>query len=393
MSNLRQRSLLVINENNERPLLKKVAAVDLFPKPKEDYSRSQTYHGALVSLVTVVVIGLLVFWEVCSYIFGRDAYTTELSVDTSLSTEVEFNLDITFPRVPCHEVSLDVLDVTGTVNLNVTRNIFKTPVDAQGNFAFIGTRQGVGEYGSFREQSKDDPNSPQFCGRCFISEHQLSMMENKNRCCNTCNDVLNAYDQQGLPRPQKNEVEQCIYELSLINPGCNYKGTLIVKKFGGRLVFAPKRVPGGFLIKDVMQFDSSHIINKLSIGDERVTRFSRRGVQHPLNGHEFVAQRRFTEIRYFLKVVPTMYFSGKNIASFNATYEYSVQWSHRLTPIGFGHFPSVSLGFDFHPMQVNNYFRRSSFPHFIVQLCGIVGGLFVVLGLIDGLVVWVGKFF
>ncbi|RNF10458.1 ERGIC and golgi family 3 [Trypanosoma conorhini] len=392
MSVLRRRSLLVTEEPSQGPLLKKVAAVDLFPKPKEDYTRVQTYRGAVVSLVTVIVIALLVSWEVCSYMLGREAYKTELSVDTSVATEVDFNLDITFPKVPCHEISLDILDVTGTFKLNVTRNLLKTPVDSKGHLAFIGPRQGIGKHGISRYEAKDDPNSPEFCGSCFFGKDQAPIGKDQKLCCNSCEEVMKAHDQNNLPRPPKNEVEQCIYELSRLNPGCNYKGTLRLRKVGGRLYFAPKRVGGGFQIQDVMRFDSSHKINKLTIGDERVTRFSRRGVHYPLNGHEFDAQRRFSEIRYFLKVVPTTYPSWKN-AVLNATYEYGVQWNHRFIPIGFGQLPSVSFGFEFQPIQVNNYFKRPSFSHFLVQLCGIVGGLFVVLGLIDSLVMWIGNYF
>ncbi|ESL11350.1 hypothetical protein TRSC58_00901 [Trypanosoma rangeli SC58] len=363
MSVLRQRSLLVAEKPLQMPLLKKVAAVDLFPKPKDDYSRAQTHRGALVSLATVIVIGLLVFWEVGSYITGRDAYKTELSVDTSVATEVDFNLDITFPKVPCHEISLDVLDVTGTFKFNVTRNILKTPMDEKGNPAFFGHRHSVGQYGVFHYEAKGDPNSPKFCGRCLFGKDYKDIGNGQKPCCNTCDEVMKAHDQHDLPRPPKTEVEQCIYELSRINPGCNYKGTLRLRKVSGSLFFAPKRVGGGFLIHDVMQFDPSHIINKLTIGDERVTRFSRRGVHYPLNGHEFDTQGRFSEIRYFLKVVPTMYLSWKN-AGLNETYEYGVQWDHRFIPIGFGQLPSVSFGFEFHPIQVNNYFKRPSFPHF-----------------------------
>ncbi|KEG12267.1 ERGIC and golgi family 3 [Trypanosoma grayi] len=394
MSGLRQRkSVINVEEAPQRPVFKRVAAVDLFPKPKEDFRRAQTRRGAIVSLVTVVIIGLLVFWELGAYITGRDAYKTELSVDTSLSKEIYFNMDITFPRVPCHELSLDVLDVTGTFKFNVTHYIYKTPVNLNGESAFIGHRNIVEDHSSPQYDAKKDPDSPEFCGSCFLGKENEHIAKSQNACCNTCEDVMKMHDQHGLPRPEKSVVEQCIHDLSLVTPGCNYRGSFKVKKVSGTILFTPKRVGNAFMMRDVMRFDSSHIINKLSIGDERVARFSRRGVHYPLNGHQFDTGRRFSEIKYYLKVVPTTYLDAKRDTFLDSTYEYSVQWNHRHIPLGFRVLPSVAFSFDFYPIQVNNYFQRPSIHHFLVQLCGIVGGIFVVLGLIDSLVMWIGRCF
>ncbi|ORC88623.1 ERGIC and golgi family 3 [Trypanosoma theileri] len=394
MSGLRQRKTIIEDEGPPpRPIFKSVAAVDLFPKPKEDYRRTQTHQGAIVSLVTVTIICLLVFWEVSAYLMGRDAFKTELSVDTKVSEKVLFNIDITFPNVPCHEVSLIVLDVTGTFKFNVTRNLQKLPVTSDGEIAFAGDLDFLQDSTNFHYDPKKDHDSPEYCGNCFIDEEYKYVDKENKLCCNSCDDVMKMHDKYNFQRPPLNTVKQCMYELSLTNPGCNFKGSLKLKKVSGLLMFTPKRGKYGFKIADVMQFDASHIIKKFSIGDERVSRFSRRGVYYPLNGQTFDAQRRFAEVKYFLKVVPTGYLTDKGNEVLGSTYEYSVQWSNRFIPIGFGHLPSVEFSFDFSPIQVNNYFKRPPFYHFLVQLCGIVGGLFVVLGMIDGLVVRIGRFF
>ncbi|KAH9599701.1 Endoplasmic reticulum vesicle transporter [Trypanosoma melophagium] len=394
MSSLRHRKTNFEAEvTPPRPIFKNVAAVDLFPKPKEDYCRTQTYQGAIVSLLTVIVMSILVLWEVTGYLFGRDAFKTELSIDTKVSEKVLFNIDITFPKVSCHEVSLIVLDATGTFKFNVTRNIQKLPVTSNGEIAFAGNLDFLQDSTAFQYDPKKDHDSPEYCGDCFINEEYKYVEKDNKMCCNSCEDVMKIHDKHGFQRPSLTTVKQCMYELSLTNPGCNFKGSLKLKKVSGMLVFAPKRDAYGFKIKDVMQFDASHIVKKFSIGDERVSRFSRRGVYYPLNDHSFDAGGRFAEVKYYLKIVPTGYFTEKGNEVLGSTYEYSVQWSYRFIPIGFGYLPSVSYTFDFSPIQVNNYFKRPPLYHVLVQLCGIVGGLFVVLGMIDTLVMRISRFF
>ncbi|KAG8343359.1 hypothetical protein TRVL_05812 [Trypanosoma vivax] len=366
--------------------LKKFEAFDFFPKPKEDYRRSQTTVGALVSVVTLALILLLVLWEGVAYIYGRDAYRTELAVDTSLTKEVVFNIDISFPQERCNELFLDVFDATGSTRFNVTMNVHKTPLDASGKSVFVGERHFHTDYTVPQYNAKFDPTSPKFCGKCFVGRKYSYLQQPETPCCNTCEQVMEEFERRKLAKPSKSTVEQCIGELSEENPGCNYRGSLKLKKASGTLIFAPKMFENVFRINDLMQFNASHVINKLSIGDDLVRRFSKRGVYFPLNNQRFVTTKQFAQVRYFMKIVPTTYISDNTANPVASTYEYSVQWDHRQVPLGSGEIPSVVFSFDFSSMQVNNYFQRPSFCHFIVSLCGIVGGLFVVLGMVDGLV-------
>lgn len=384
MIGLRKRS----SESGDEPvpssfLLRKVAAVDLFTKPKEDYCRSQTRAGAIISIITVFAVGLLASWEVMSYTLGWNAYKTELSVDTSPEKNITFNIDITFMQEPCHDLFLDVSDVSGTFSINVTENLLKTPVDVGGNLAYLGTRRFFTDPRSPLYTRRNDPNSPDFCGRCFTGNKAIAGGKN---CCNTCEEVMAEHDRKGLPRPNKNVVEQCIGELSLENPGCNYRGALNVRKVSGVIFFTPKVIKNTIKMEDLLKFDASHVINKFSIGDESVRRHSRRGVLNPLEKQRFNGSGRFMKVRYYLNIVPTTYGSGASSGLHPPTYEYSANWNSREVAIGYGGFPSVEFSFDFFPMQVNNNFKREPIYHFLVQLCGIVGGLFVVLGLVDSVV-------
>lgn len=421
MATLRQRrtgTLIDEEMHVSQPLLRRVAQVDMFPKPREEYRRTQTQEGALISLVAAVLIGMLVLWEIGAYAVGRDAYRSELSVDSGLSLTVPFNFDITFPSLPCHELSIDAMDAAGGLETNVAHDLFKSPVDRHGNLVFQGrynyVEKRLGPDGKPLPQSnydeKSDPKSPNFCGKCYIEPRRHHLYDkpgglvdahitsvHKDACCNTCESVMKMYDLHRLPRPHANEVEQCMMELSHANPGCNIKGTLDLKKVMGNFHIAPGVSAYGpmgqhihqYDYEQLLRFNSSHIINKFSIGDKRVERFSKHGVKQPLEGFQYVVHGGHGHIKYYLQVVPTTYVSGSRArTSDSASFEYSVQLFHKEFAGGFGMLPSVFFVFDFHPIQVNHRFERPAFTHFLVQLCGIVGGLFVVMGLVDRFVAY-----
>lgn len=417
---LRQRKVGALVEEpkiiEETPLLRRIAQVDMFPKPKEDYQRVQTPAGALISLIAVSIISFLLLWEVGAYILGRDAYRTELSVDNTMHSEVPFNIDITFPRIACHELRIDTLDVTGHHDADVVHDLFKVPVDREGNLVFIGAFNYIERrFGADGQplvkppyDEKKDPKSPKFCGDCYISpasHHNYDkpggVVDNhlhtvhKDACCNTCESVMQMYDMHRLPRPSPREVEQCINELSRSNPGCNIHGVVLLKKVMGNFHFAPGTSTEvgqfgqhvhQFSMDELMRFNTSHTINQFSIGDSRVRRFSPRGVTFPLQGRSFHVGHGLATIKYFIKIVPTSY-SASTTEPPKTSFEYSAQWHHQGVGLGGGQAPSVFFVFDFHPIQVTNYFIRPHFGHFLVQLCGIIGGLFVILGFVDQIVV------
>eukprot|EP00331_Platyophrya_macrostoma_P015314 CAMPEP_0176471968 /NCGR_PEP_ID=MMETSP0127-20121128/41458_1 /TAXON_ID=938130 /ORGANISM="Platyophrya macrostoma, Strain WH" /LENGTH=197 /DNA_ID=CAMNT_0017866737 /DNA_START=75 /DNA_END=665 /DNA_ORIENTATION=+ len=193
---------------------------------------------------------------------------------------------------------------------------------------------------------------------------------------------MKMYDLHHLPRPSPSDVEQCMSELSHANPGCNIRGTLHLKKVMGNFHFAPGISALGpmgqhihqYDYEQLLRFNVSHKINHLSIGDSSIHRFSSRGAhKDPLNAFTYIVRSE--------QIVPTVY---KTSSVANRAFEYSAQLFHAEFPLGFGGLmPSVIFVYDFHPIEVHHIFNRPSLSHFFVQLCGIVGGLFVVLGIID----------
>lgn len=369
----------------KRPLARHIANVDLFPKPREDYQREQTKAGAMVSLFTVIVIALLILWEGLGYALGRDAYDTDVSIDKGLSDEMPVHFDVLFPAMNCERLSIDILDATGSARFNASGTIHKIPTTYTRARRYKGSLKDLEN-----EMNANAADSKQACRRCPAAAFDEGTAEANgalaSRCCNTCESVYELYEELGKEAPDVEYVPQCLWQLAADSPGCNVVGVLHLKKVQVTVLFGPRRTGQKYMIGDVTRLDTSHVVNKLRIGDEDVERFSQHGVAEPLSGHS-VESRVYTETRYLVKVVPTTYTWGKQDGVRATTYEYSAQLSSRAIIPGFnGAVPAVVFGFEPTAVQVNNAFRRPPFTHLLVRLCGIVGGLFVVLGFVDRVV-------
>lgn len=370
--------------------LRKITAVDVFLKPKEDYQRAQTPLGGLLSLASALVIVILVVWEVAGYALGWDAYHTDTSVDNNPCRSMKVTVDISFPRVPCSSLSVDVVDISGSKKFNISDSITKVPLSGTGKWMFEGKE--IDLYQSVLDEVGEEAWK---CARCFLYDDRRRLGNKvdvnqkliKNYCCNSCASVLEAYAKQKITQPSKGTIPQCSSELTQ-GPGCRVIGALHLKKIAGTIIFGPKRHKQMYMVSDVIKFDSSHIIHRFEIGTPTVTRFSDSGpVVFPLNGQKYQSDA-LSEVKYFVKVVPTTYNIGRRRQMPLArTYEYSAQWNHRGVLAGLnGEIPVVLIGLDVSPVQVDKYFARPPFGQFVIRLCGVVGGLFVILGVVDGVV-------
>lgn len=388
---MRQRRTLHVEEKPDetpaRPLVHRFADVDLLPKPREDYQREQTKHGALVSLVTVIVIALLVLWEGIAYARGRDAYDTVVTVDASSSDEMQVNLDVLFPHMQCHRLSVDVIDATGHRHFNYSGNVHKLPCAVGGEPLYKGTAKDL----QLSIENNGDANAGE-CKKCPVNVMRALpesvRTEAQPNCCNTCESVLAVFERAALSPPSIEYVPQCLDKLSERSRGCNVVGSLDLKKVPVTVVLGPRRTGVQYSFKDVLRLDTSHEIKKLRIGNESVQRFSEHSIAEPLTGHKSLS-KLYLETRYYIKVVPTTYQTGKARRLNASTYEYSAQWSQRAIVPGInGAVPAMLLSFELSALQVNNIFKRPPVTHFLVQLCGIVGGIFVILGFVDRSVEW-----
>jgi hypothetical protein len=90
-------------------------------------------------------------------------------------------------------------------------------------------------------------------------------------------------------------------------------------------------------------------------------------------------------VRYYVKVVPTTYDSLSG-AVLN-TNQFSVTEHFRSVSSREGQgLPGVFFFYELSPIMVKFTETRKSLPHFLTQLCAILGGVFTVAGMVDRLV-------
>ena len=161
----------------------------------------------------------------------RTETVSELTVDTSRGEVLTIELDVTFPHIACEVLSLDSMDVSGSQHLDVVHNVYKKRIDANGTqieeaaLAELNTAPDpeLHSHGSLTEQGS-------YCGSCYGAEEQ------PGDCCNTCEEVREAYRRKGWALTDPDGVQQCTKEgllqqfHSVEGEGCHIYGSLEVNK-------------------------------------------------------------------------------------------------------------------------------------------------------------------
>ena len=206
--------------------------------------------------------------------------------------------DVTFPKMPCSWISLDAMDVSGDIHLDVTdHNVFKQRLDSAGRVLEEHDleRHDVGP--TLKSHNESSPSaaaagngtaSPP-CGSCYGAEDE------NRKCCNTCAEVMEAYRSRGWGLTMDNVV-QCANEgyvksiKSQQGEGCRIFGDLAINKVAGNVHIAPGRsfqqVP--MHIHDLAPFnghgpfDFTHRISKFAFGREYPVSSCCHLVQHPV---------------------------------------------------------------------------------------------------------------
>ncbi|CAJ1971782.1 unnamed protein product [Sphenostylis stenocarpa] len=400
-------------------IMSKLRSLDAYPKINEDFY-SRTLSGGVITLASSILMLLLFFSELRLYLHA--VTETKLVVDTSRGETLRINFDVTFPALPCSILSLDAMDISGEQHLDVKHDVIKKRLDSHGNV--IETRQeGIGAPKIEKPLQKHGgrlEHNETYCGSCFGAE------ASDDECCNSCEDVREAYRKKGwaLSNPDLiDQLERRLFTLldlgspSLLassfitfivtgsghyrhrsgvkfvqlikdedGEGCNVYGFLEVNKVAGNFHFAPGKSfqQSGVHVHDLVSFQKdsfnlSHHINRLSYGEYFP------GVVNPLDNVHWRQETPSGMYQYFIKVVPTVYtdVNGHTIQS----NQFSVTEHFRTGDVGrLQSLPGVFFFYDLSPIKVTFTEEHVSFLHFLTNVCAIVGGIFTVSGILDSFI-------
>ncbi|MCJ1404679.1 hypothetical protein MMC11_007905 [Xylographa trunciseda] len=419
------------------PAKSRFTRLDAFTKTVED-ARVRTTSGGIVTIASLLIVLYLVWGEWADY--RRVIVLPELIVDKGRGEKMEIHLNISFPRVPCELLSLDVMDVSGEQQTGVMHGVSKVRLSpaAEGG-AVIDVK-------ALDLHSQDDVAmhlDPDYCGGCYGATAPPNAI--KAGCCNTCEEVREAYASVSWAFGRGENVEQCEREHygerldSQRKEGCRIEGGLRVNKVVGNFHIAPGRSfsNGNMHVHDLNNYFESpvegghtftHEIHQLRFGPllpEEVTKNlgnSMPWTNHHLNPLDSTTQATDDpayNYMYFVKVVSTSYFPlgsqrglltaladsdliplgshGRSADGSIETHQYSVT-SHKRSLGGGsdaaeghkerlharGGIPGVFFSYDISPMKVVNREQRSkSFVGFLTGVCAVIGGTLTVAAAID----------
>jgi hypothetical protein len=351
---------------------------------------------------------------------------------------MEIHLNISFPRIPCELLTLDVMDVSGEQQTGVVHGVSKVRLAsvADGGRVIDSTTLAL-----HAQENTATHLDPDYCGSCYMAPSPPNAQ--KPGCCNTCDEVREAYASNSWAFGRGDGVEQCEREGygkrldEQRNEGCRIEGDLRVNKVIGNFHIAPGRSfsNGNMHVHDLNNyFDSpipgghtfTHEIHTLRFGpqlsDEVTAKWSDHHHMNSLDRHSQSTDEPAFNFMYFVKIVSTSYLplgwdENKSAASHSVadlvplgmhgkslgnqgsieTHQYSVT-SHKRSLAGgtdaaeghkerlhaHGGIPGVFFSYDISPMKViNRESRPKTFASFLTGVCAVIGGTLTVAAAID----------
>jgi endoplasmic reticulum-Golgi intermediate compartment protein 3 len=162
-----------------------------------------------VTVISVILMVFLVLSELNAYLTPQ--LSEELFVDTTRGHKLKINLDVVIPTISCDYLSLDAMDSTGEQHLHIEHNIFKQRLTLDGHPIEDAKKEDIQTSTSKKQnETTAEPKKDlkPICGSCYGAQH------NETHCCNTCQEVINAYREKKW-NPNTDSFDQCKDEKKL----------------------------------------------------------------------------------------------------------------------------------------------------------------------------------
>lgn len=238
---------------------------------------------------------------------------------------MDIHLNITFPRMPCELLTLDVMDVSGEQQHGVAHGVNKVRLRPQADGGSVIDVSSLNLH-----QDSAEHLDPSYCGDCGGAPVPNNVK--KSGCCNTCEEIRDAYAQVSWSFGDGKEFEQCQREHyaerleEQRHEGCRIDGLLQVNKVVGNFHLAPGRSfsNGNMHVHDLKNYwettgeqkhDFTHTIHHLRFGPQLPASVTQKAggslwTNHHLNPLDNTQQKTDDpnfNFMYFVKIVPTSY--------------------------------------------------------------------------------------
>ena len=179
--------------------LTKLKKLDLYTKTNDAVYKRHSLGGVFAVLVFILMFVLFVS-EFSEWLQPRSK--DSLSVDVIRNEKLTISFDITFHRLVCDDVTIDLLDESGAHFTSTGHHVRKIALDEHGNELHIYIQERLSDAGnalSFLQQ-------PGYCHDCLKElpqeHHEKYILLRKQNvapaCCNTCPLLVMAFQQLKL---------------------------------------------------------------------------------------------------------------------------------------------------------------------------------------------------
>jgi len=359
----------------------KLKFLDVYPKTAEEI-KEKSAVGAAVSIIGFAILIVLMFSELNDYLYPTRADYLSVNYDTR-GEKMKLRMKMLFLDLPCNAVNFDVSDRVGDEAIGPNDVVSKKPwigdfntirnTELAKNNWFFGSEL-IFEKGLWSKlKTKTVAKTTGTCKSCYEAAR------GKGQCCNNCWELKRAFVDAGMDQAIALKYEQCAGE----QEGCIVEATLNLNRVAGNVHIAvgESHVDGGRHHHHwneqhrKLGFNSSHYITQFLFGDEFP------GMRNPLDGFKYVEQG-VGQQQYFLQVVPTVYeFANGDTIETN---QYSVTYQYTPVNVNEEHvqLPGIFFKYDISPIKIHMKEEVRSFSRFLTRILAVVGGVWVVLGLV-----------
>lgn len=397
------------------PAKPRLLSLDAFAKTVED-AKVKTASGGLITMVCILVVMVLIRNEY--YDYTSVVLRPHLVVDRDVNKQLDIRLDVTFPDVPCGVLSMDILDLTGDMHMNVIQSGFEVfrvlllGEEIKDDLLILEGSESVAEVCKGLTPQEKSENKP--CGSCYGALPQ----GDSEYCCNTCESVRLAYATKKWGFYDGSDIAQCeaegyVEKMKLRienNEGCRVKGSAKVNRISGNLHFSPGTpfTESGRHAHDLSlwvkykdKFTMRHKINHFSFGADPSSAMSVSSDDEnapstkPLDGYVFDQPRKSHVINYYLSVVATRVEFLDDVKPAIDTNQFSVvthdrpivggrDEDHQNTLHAQGGVPGAFFHFEISPMKIiNREEYAKTWSGFVLGVVSSIAGVLTVGAVLD----------
>lgn len=317
-----------------------IKSFDLFQKITTKEIIQPTITGALISILGICLIFFLILKETIDYMSPTLKKETLIYQDKLTTEKIKVNFSMKFFDLPCPIISIDQEDTVGAHYVNIIDNIEKIRFTKE-------NKKIIGNYSPFNLDivQKSIKNGE----ACYVNGH-ITINKAPGDIHFSFHEFRNVWEFL-VERPEyysKINLSHKIYSLSFGDKKINSE---ILEKFG---------------LNDYTQhFMGSEISMPDYIHND--------GIKYNYD--------------YYIKLIPHV-FVDEVMGKEYFTYQYSLSHKKNIVEEVEIEMPIVKIDYDISPITLKITLHKKHFTKFLIHICALVGGVFVVFSIFNSIIVY-----